>query len=435
MPVISDDTIYALSSGVGRAAIAVIRLSGPHVRAVLTGMCGSVPAPRQAWLARLRRRGGTVLDEALVLFFAGPRSETGEDICEFQVHGGRAVVVSVLTEIGSYEGLRTAEPGEFARRALLNGKMGLVEVEALADLIDSETELQRAQAIEGGGSLLRGRADAWRSILLDVRAELEAGHDFSDEGDVSDRLDSRAERILFTLVEEFREVLARAWRGERVRDGFRVVLMGPPNAGKSSLLNAIAGRDVAIVSATPGTTRDRLDVHLDLGGIPVVLTDTAGLQESSDAVEIEGIRRSLESGRNADLVLWLSAVEAPSAPPPDVTGECRIIRTKVDLGTVQAGEIGVSVVLGTGIPDVLDAIESVARVSFGTEPALLTRRRHEEAVGDALIAVQRALEAASRTEICAEELRLAEAALDRLVGRIDVEEVLGAIFSRFCVGK
>lgn len=431
----SDDTIYALSSGVGRAAIAVIRLSGPHVRAVLTGMCGGVPPIRQAVLRKLRRGEGAVLDEALVLFFAGPRSETGEDICEFQVHGGRAVVAAVMDAIGRFPGLRPAEPGEFARRALVNGKLSLLEVEGLADLIDAETELQRVQAVEGGGSLLFHQAEQWRGCILDIRAELEAGHDFSDEGDVATRLDSKAEQFLKGLVDQFDRAVALGERGERVRDGFKVAIMGEPNAGKSSLLNAIAGRDVAIVSSIPGTTRDRIDVHLDLNGVPVVISDTAGLQETADIVEQEGIRRSIETGTMADLMLWLSPVDAPMPVPDGLSKSVMVVRTKADLGICDPYEHRVSAVTGEGIDGLLRAIEAAGRNALGREPALLTRKRHATALQHGRKHLLDALAAKDRSEICSEELRLACVCLERLVGRVDVEEVLGAIFSRFCIGK
>lgn len=435
MHLTSDDTIYALSSGVGRAAIAVIRVSGSQVVSVLRGMCGAVPPARRAVLRKLRRRDGAVLDEALVLFFAGPKSETGEDICEFQVHGGRAVVSAVLKELGGFAGLRAAEPGEFARRALLNGKVSLLEVEALADVIDAETELQRAQAVGGGGSLLFGRAEAWREAILDIRADLEALNDFSDEGDVAARLDSRTEQKLRALIDEFDGALAHVDRGERVRDGLKVAILGAPNAGKSSLLNVLAGRDLAIVSAIPGTTRDRIDLHLDLHGVPVVVTDTAGLQETSDLVEQEGIKRSLESGALADLVIWLSPVDAPSSVPAGFSGALWVVRTKSDLGDVPPGEFGFSVVSRQGLDELMTRIETFGRDWLGAEPALLTRRRHGEALREARKHLIGAVNSGDASEICAEELRGAAHSLDRLIGRVEVEDVLGAIFSRFCIGK
>lgn len=439
MAVLTEDTIYALSSGAGRAAISVLRISGPRTRFVLETMAGLVPPARMAQVRSLRHPvTRQVLDRALVLFFAGPASETGEDVAEFQVHGGRAVVAGVLGALGSIDGLRVAEPGEFARRALLNGKMDLLAVEALGDLIDAETELQRQQAIEGGGSLLRDRADAWRDCLLDIRVDLEAELDFSDEADVSDHLDSHAEQSLRRLSDEMALVLDQADRGERIREGFRVVLLGPPNVGKSSLMNALAGRDVAIVSAIAGTTRDRIEVNLDLNGLPVVVTDTAGLQESQDEIEREGISRSLAAAASADLVLWITAADDRKPAPALVTrGVVREVVSKADLGSSsQPCWCAVSTRMQHGLESLLAAIEAEAQALLtAPEPAITTRLRHRSAIETAHAAVLRALTVSGRLELVAEEVRLACSALDRLIGRVDVEDILGGIFSRFCVGK
>jgi len=437
------DTIFAVSSGVGKSAIAVIRVCGPRVRFVLETITGEVPPPRLARLRKLRRPSdGAVLDSALVLYFAGPQSETGEDIAEFQVHGGRAVVASVLAVLGAMEGLRPADPGEFAHRALRNGKLDLLGVEALADLIDAETEWQRRQAVEGGGALLRGQADHWRERLLDIRADLEADLDFSDEGDVSGLNDSSLQQMLGGVIDDLNAALRKADRGERLREGYRVVLAGKPNAGKSSLLNAIAQRDVAIVSPVPGTTRDRIDLFLDLGGVPVRLSDTAGVQVTCDPVEQEGIRRTEQAMAEADLVLWLSPADDPSAPSFDLEpGKIAIVATKADLrspGRVEAREVfaAISMTDRTSVENLLQRLEARARASFdGGEAALLTRARHRLALETCRDALVRAGRRLSEPELAAEEVRLGTEALERLVGRIDVEDVLGAIFSRFCIGK
>jgi tRNA modification GTPase len=437
----TGDTIFALSSGAGRAAIAIIRISGPSVRIVLETMAGGIPTPRHAALRRLRDQGsGLVLDEGLVLFFPGPRSETGEDLAEFQVHGSRAVVSAILTVLSATPGLRLAEPGEFARRALANGKMDLLDVEALADLIDSDTEAQRRQAIEGAGSLLRGKAEGWRTMLLDILADLEAGIDFSDEGDVQDHFKSGSERLIRELIVEMDHALAIASRGERLREGFRVALLGPPNAGKSSLLNALAGRDVAIVSDVPGTTRDRLDVSLDLAGIPVVVSDTAGLQATADAVEREGIRRAQQAAKEADLMLWLSPVDRPVSYPTDICrldGEVWTVSTKVDLCDRGNPGLSVSAWTGQGIDHLLTRVGDRAREALGGEPALITRSRQKAAIIESRRALVGALsiDVVSDPELCVEEVRMAVRWLERLVGRVDIEDVLGSIFSRFCIGK
>ena len=441
-----DDTIFALSSGAGRSAIAVIRMSGPAVRTAVMAMVGTLPQPRHARLCVIREpSSGRALDQALVLFFPGPHSETGEDIAEFQVHGGRAVVASVLAALAGITGLRPAGPGEFAQRALRNGKMDLLDVEALADLIDAETELQRRQAIEGGGLVLRDRVERWREGLLDILADLEAQIDFSDEGDVTDHIDSQSQRLIKDLKADMRLVLLEGTRGERLREGFRVVLMGAPNAGKSSLLNALAARDVAIVSDQPGTTRDRIEIALDLNGVPVLITDTAGLQETTDVIEREGIRRSMGAASSADLILWLCASDQPVLPASELTdlhgrGRLRIVQTKLDLSATRkpvSADVWcqISVTSTDGLQDLFARIEVEARRSFGgDEPALLTRARHQHAVIRAHDTLERIADQ-TPIELVAEEIRLSCRALDQLVGRIDVEDVLGAIFSRFCIGK
>ncbi len=308
------DTIFALSSGRPPAAIAVVRISGPQARVALETLSGRLPQPRQASLARLRDpASGESLDEALALWFPSPRSETGEDMAELQLHGGRAVIAAVLAALGRLPGFRPAEAGEFTRRAFENGRMDLTAVEGLADLIGAETEAQRRQAYRQMKGLLGDRAETWRGRLIQALALVEAGIDFSDEADVPAELIRPALDIARGLHAEISEALAQAGRGERLRDGLVVAIAGPPNAGKSTLLNRIAKREAAIVSPFAGTTRDVIEVHLDLGGYPVTLLDTAGVRETDDPVEQEGVRRARERAAGADLVLWITEAGQPMA--------------------------------------------------------------------------------------------------------------------------
>lgn len=304
-------TIFALSSAPGRAGVAVIRVSGPSVGYVLNRMVAPRPKPRSAVYRTIQHpRTGEALDRAVVLWFAAPKSETGEDVAEFQVHGSRAVVAAVLSALGEIDGCRLAEPGEFARRAFENGKLDLAEIEGLADLIEAETDAQRRQALAQAGGSLSKLYESWRSRLIEIAALTEAAIDFSDEGDVSASAFAEARNRAVISKDEIAAHLNDGHRGEILRDGFRVALLGPPNAGKSSLLNALARRDAAIVSAEAGTTRDVIEVRLDLGGLPVIVSDTAGIREASSEIEREGIRRSLAAARDADLVIWLA--ENPS---------------------------------------------------------------------------------------------------------------------------
>ncbi len=311
-------TIFALSSGRPPVAIAVIRISGPRAGAALTALGVKIPAPRTAGLARIRDpRSGEIIDEGLVLWFAGPRSETGEDVAELQVHGGRAVIAAVLDALGSIEGLRMAEAGEFTRRGFENGKLDLTAVEGLADLVGAETEGQRRQAFRQMTGLLGNRAEGWRRDLIKALALVEARIDFSDEADVPEDLVAPSLTIARELRGEIAAALADGHRGERLREGLVVAIAGPPNAGKSTLLNRIARREAAIVSPHAGTTRDVIEVHLDLGGLPVTLLDTAGIRETEDPVELEGVRRARDRAAGADLVLWV--VDASAAGPTEET--------------------------------------------------------------------------------------------------------------------
>jgi tRNA modification GTPase len=450
------DTIFALSSGRPPAAIAVVRISGPRAGDALKALTGKVPEPRKAALARVRDpASGEIIDEALALWFPGPNSETGEDTVELQLHGGRAVIAAVFAALGRIDGLRPAEAGEFTRRAFENGRLDLTAVEGLADLIGAETEAQRRQAYRQMKGLLGQRAETWRARLIDALALVEARIDFSDEADVPENLVEPALKIAASLRDEIAGVLADAGRGERLRDGLVVAIAGPPNAGKSTLLNRIARREAAIVSAIPGTTRDVIEVHLDLDGYPVTLLDTAGIRDSDDPVEREGVRRARQRASEADLVLWVQ--DATDGEAGDgakaVSGsvETWVVRNKIDLLAnhlknehrneyiIKHSTIlfDLSAAAGLGVAELLTHLGQFARSYLGVEPALLTRERHKSALNSALISISRALQsdAWEREEILAEELRAAAQSLGRLVGRVDVEDILDAIFRDFCIGK
>lgn len=433
-----QDTIFAPASGFGRAAISVVRLSGPAVREALTMLTGSVPEPRRLVLRHVRHPGSReTVDQALVAFMPGPGSFTGEDQAEIHGHGGLAARTALLRALGAVPGCRPAEPGEFTRRAFLNGRMDLTQVEGLADLIEAETEAQRRQAVRQLEGRLGGLVEGWRERLIDALARLEAALDFADEGDVPDALEDEAGRIVGPVLAEMREALAQGRRGERLREGFTVVIGGPPNAGKSTLLNAIARRDVAIVSPVAGTTRDAIEVRCDLGGLPVVLVDTAGLRETEDAVEQVGVARARARLESADLVLWLVPPDGADAPPPGLP--TLPVRTKADLAGAGAGGAGlaVSAATGAGLPDLIDRIAARAAEAIGAGDALLTRERHRRGIEDAadrLDGVAAAL-LGGHGELAAEDVRLALRALEAVTGRVDVEDVLDRLFSAFCIGK
>lgn len=436
---VETDTIYALSSGAVPSGVAIIRLSGPAVRFALETMTGGVPDARRARLASLRHPdSGELIDSALVLFFTTPASFTGEDVAEFHVHGGRAVVAALLAALACLPGCRPAEPGEFTRRAFEGGRLDLVEVEGLADLIAAETESQRRQALNAARGGLSQRADAWRSDIIKARAAIEADLDFADEEDVPATMADAARTVAATLRDGIAAVLAEAGRGERVRDGLQVVLLGPPNAGKSSLLNAIARRDVAIVTAQPGTTRDVMEAHLDLDGYAVTLIDTAGLRQAADEIEAEGIRRGRARAGAADLIIWLD--DRGRAAPDEVRGfgaDILTVASKADLGggAGTAADLAVSVNDPASLRRLIDAIAGRAAASLGREPALVTRARQRRCLEAAVAALTAALTPGLPEEIVADHLRAAGDAVGRLSGRIDVEDVLGDIFSSFCIGK
>jgi tRNA modification GTPase len=441
------DTIFALSSGRPPAAIAVVRMSGPRARHALETLIRRVPEPRRVTLAKLRDADGDVLDEGLALWLPGPKSETGEDMAELHLHGGRAVVAGVLAELGRIEGLRPAEAGEFTRRAFENGRLDLTAVEGLGDLIHAETAAQRRQAFRQLKGLLGDRAEAWRRRLIEALALVEAGIDFSDEADVPADLTGSALDVARTLRDEMSRALADAHRGERLRDGLVVAIAGPPNAGKSSLLNRIARREAAIVSPYAGTTRDVIEVHLELDGYPVTVLDTAGIRATEDPVEQEGVRRAVERAGSADLVLWV--IEPSEVAPADVPAGGSVpvwtVENKIDVSLKEPArtDVGIrpcfaiSAKTGAGIDVLMTELAAHAEGFFGGgEPALLTRERHRAALRDTVSALERALaEGTGRDDILAEELRLAARALGRLTGRVDVDDILDVIFRDFCIGK
>src|SRR6266699_689144 len=360
----SHDTIFALSSGPPPAAIAVIRISGPNARFGLETLIRRLPAPRRASLAKLfDPTTGAVLDEGLALWFPGPRSETGEDMVELHLHGGRAVIAATLAALGRIDGLRPAGPGEFTRRAFENGRLDLTAVEGLADLIYAETEAQRRQAYRQLAGTLGQRAETWRGQLIDAQALVEAGIDFSDEADVPEKLLEPALATARALRDDIAAALADENRGERLREGLVVAIAGPPNAGKSSLMNRLAQRDVAIVTPHAGTTRDVIEVHLDLGGYPVTLLDTAGIRDTQDPVEIEGVRRARARAQAADLVLWVTDATAEAGDIGQAGGvEVWQVRNKIDLpgadpAPCQTGRmLAISALTGTGLPELIAAL-------------------------------------------------------------------------------
>lgn len=437
-----SETIFALSSGRPPAAIAVIRISGPNAGAALSAVIGRVPQPRQAALATVRNpASGERVDQAVALWFPAPASETGEDTAELQIHGGQAVIAATLRALAAQPGLRLAEPGEFTRRAFTNGRLDLTEVEGLADLIAAETEQQRRQAFRQLTGALRETAETWRKRLIEAQALIEAALDFSDEGDVTEQAREQALDAAALLRGEIEAALADAGRGERVRAGFTVAIAGPPNAGKSSLFNALARREAAIVSSIPGTTRDVLEVHLDLGGFAVTVLDTAGIRPTDDPVERIGVERARGRAAAADLVLWVTEAGADEAGPEFAARagqDVWILRNKIDLNPAEQGhgELCTSAVTGEGLAELEARLAGAAGAALaGREPPLVTRERQRARLAEAAAALARAAQPDLPDDLVAEELRAAATALGRLTGRIDVEEMLDALFGEFCIGK
>jgi tRNA modification GTPase len=424
------DTIFAVASGAARAALSVIRVSGPYSSEVVSTLCGKLPAPRRAVVRGIRAADGEVLDRAMLLWLPGPGSYTGEDSAELHVHGGRAVVQAVAAALVA-AGARPAEPGEFSRRAFLNGRMDLLEAEGVADLVAAETEGQRRQALrqlEGGQSrMLAGWAERLRRML----AWQEALIDFPDE-DLPAEVERDLAADIGALAAELEAARQDARRGARVREGLVFAVAGAPNVGKSSLVNALSGRDVAIVASTPGTTRDALEVLLDLGGMPVTLIDTAGLRETDDPVEAEGVRRARARAEHADLVLQVLDAGRPAFGVPS---GAMVVANKIDLAPAPPGVMGVSVLTGAGMAALRAALEEAVRdLTAATGPAVLSRSRHQASLAEAAVAL-RAADLASLPELRGEELRVAMQALGRITGAVDVEAILDTVFGAFCIGK
>ncbi len=429
----AGDTIFALASARGKAGVAVVRLSGPEAHAVVATLAGALPEPRRTSLRKLRWQGD-LLDEALVVAFAHGASFTGEAVCELHLHGGAATVAGVLKALSAQPGLRLAEPGEFTRRALMNGQLDLTQVEGLADVIDAETEAQRRQALRVLSGAVAEKVEAWRRTLVRAAALIEATIDFVDE-DVPVDVTPEVEGLLSGLLQQMRREHDGGQVAERIRDGFEVAILGAPNSGKSTLLNRLAGREAAIVSEYAGTTRDVIEVRMDLHGLPVTLLDTAGLRDTVDPVEGIGIDRGLRRARESDLRIFL--LGDGGGPPflsPLPNDIC--VRGKIDL--VGGQSAGVSGLTGQGV-DTLVA-EVGRRLSLQAASAgILTRERHRVAVLQAIGALESALgevrKGSERIEIAAAEIRTAIVALESLIGRVDVENLLDEIFSSFCIGK
>ncbi len=431
-----SDTIYAPATAAGRAAVAVVRISGSGTRAALRAVAGGVPTARHASLKTLHATGGDAIDRALVLFFQGPDSYTGEDVAEFHVHGGAAVVGALLEELNTL-GLRLAQPGEFTRRAFENGKLDLAQAEGVADLIDAENGAQLQQALEQLGGRLSDVQARWTDALTQALALYEAAVDFPDE-DVPADVAARARPVLEGLIGELDAAVLDAKRGERVREGFRIALIGAPNAGKSTLLNTLVGRDAAIVTATPGTTRDIIEVPLILGGYKVIFADTAGLRDTDDEIEAEGVRRAQAWADGADLRVWLAdGMDADGNFDGARDGDILLV-TKRDLGEGVVGLRGEPFTVRS--PNDVAWLErtltgAVVGALSGAESPVATRLRHQGLLSAAATRLRHALKQDEHLELASEDVRLAARALDRITGRIDPEQVLGRIFSTFCIGK
>ena len=423
-----SDTIYALSSGALPAAIGIIRISGPAAGSALASLAGGLPPERMPVVRKLRDHEGDTLDVALVLWFPGRRTATGEDLVELHCHGGRAVVAAVLNALAAIPGLREAEPGEFTRRAFLNGRVDLAEAEGLGDLLSAETELQRRGAMQAAGGAVSRRIDEWRSRVLVLAAAVEAVIDFADEDDVAALPDDFTAKVA-ELACEIRQVAARP-EAERLRDGVRVVLAGPPNVGKSSLFNALLSDDAAIVTDVAGTTRDVLERPIALGGVPFILIDTAGVRdEGAEAIEAIGIERARREIAEGHIVLWFGA--PAHAPEGSI-----VIRAKADLDA--SSDVGddqaVSVVTGLGLPDLIDTLIKRGRGVLPPVDRIGFNRRQKQCALEAAACLDQ-VDTRSELLIAAENLRLARSALDRLVGRDSTEEMLDALFGQFCIGK
>ena len=436
-----EDTIYALSSGAGKAAVAVVRVSGSRARDVLTTFCGEIPPARVATLKEVRRPcDGCVLDKALVLWFEGPHSFTGEDCAEIHLHGSLGIIRLVLDELRGFDGFRPAQAGEFTRRAFANGKLDLVEVEGLADVLDAEAEQQVRQALYHADGEASKVFAGWRAGITRSLATVEACIDFSDQEGVEAEARQHVGFAVRELCHAISHELEKYERGRRIRSGVKIALVGAPNAGKSSLMNRLAARDVAIVSEEAGTTRDVIEVGLTLGGYAVDLVDTAGLREQIDSkAEQIGVARATEQANEADLVLLVGAWDAPWPENFGVDSETIRIWNKLDLNLEQVpavADIAVSAVTGEGLDELLKCLEGrVCALCETIEPAALVRERQMHAVETCAKHLEAAQNERLDMEIVAEELRLAAQSLEKLIGKVDVEDLLDDIFSRFCIGK
>jgi tRNA modification GTPase len=434
-----EQTIFALSSGRPPSAISIVRVSGSLAGTALGSLAGKVPTPRMATRALLRDANQQPIDDAVILWFPGPASATGEDVAEFHVHGGRAVLAALFASLSAFENLRAAEPGEFTRRAFENGKLDLTEAEGLDDLIHADTDRQRRQALRQLKGLLGDRARDWRAQIIEASALIEAGIDFSDEGDVPAELIAPALARVQSLLLEIEEVLAAQGQSERLREGLVVAIAGPPNVGKSTLMNQLARREVAIVSPHAGTTRDVIEVQLDLDGYPVTVIDTAGIRETEDPVEQEGVRRARARAAEADLVLWLADAQHEKI----LQGAAPVwtVRNKIDLDAQKSDvndfDFEISASRGDGIRELISALVGFAQNYFGSgEGGLISRERQRQLLQQTAELLRRSInETGKGEELTAEDLRAAAQALGRLLGRIDVEDVLDKIFREFCIGK
>ncbi|EJM99888.1 tRNA uridine-5-carboxymethylaminomethyl(34) synthesis GTPase MnmE [Phyllobacterium sp. YR531] len=434
-----EETIFALSSGRLPSGIAVMRISGPQTRFVIETICGNL-LPRKAELRSFKNRNGGLIDKGLALFFPGPSSFTGEDCAEFHLHGGKAVVDSMITALYDFPGCRMAEAGEFSRRAYANGKFDLTAAEGLADLIAAETDSQRRLALQISSGAQAQLYASWRTDLIRARALIEAELDFADESDVPGSVSDQVWKQMGSLAEQINRHVRDGKRGFIVRDGYKVVIIGAPNAGKSSLLNTLAGTDVAIVSDEAGTTRDLIEIKLDLGGINVLVTDTAGIRETLGAVEKIGIERALDRAANADLVLALYDLSNPIEMLSDVASDNVLrIGTKLDLvhSEIAGYDLLISTSTNVGIKEMVEALSQKATEATGeiSDP-LPTRRRHMELLSAASIELRAAIDDESAPlEVRAEYLRRASHSLGRITGDVDVEDILDVVFSQFCIGK